>query len=177
MDAVEEEGQARKAEERAQRYALLQNVPPAPVWNRERGRGGKRFHMTPIHVPQNLDDAILDLHRRQLAQKILSEEQQQRTIQDYRAEIIRVEAERQRQVEKRQLEQQRVAEELEVLQVARRVEPAPIVQINQIMEEWRNEDVDALDYEGQQNRDDNGDLHVDRKMQEDILRIVSNIFH
>ena len=88
-----------------------------------------------------------------------------------------MEAERQRQVEKRQLEQQRVAEELEVLQVARRVEPAPIVQINQIMEEWRNKDVDALDYEGQQNRDDNGDLHVDRNMQEDILRIVSNIFH
>ena len=80
-------------------------------------------------------------------------------------------------MEKRQLEQQRVAEVLEVLQVARRVEPAPIVQINQIMEEWRNEDVDALDYEGQQNRNDNGDLHVDRNMQEDILRIVSNIFH
>ena len=80
-------------------------------------------------------------------------------------------------MEKRQLEQQRVANKLEVLQVARRVEPAPIVQINQIMEEWRNEDVDALDYEGQQNRDDNGDLHADRNMQEDILRIVSNIFH
>ena len=174
MDPVEEERQARRAKERAQRYALLQNVPPAPVWNRGRDRGGRRFHMTPVHVPQNLDDAILDLRRRQLAQQILSEEQQQRTTQDYRAEIIRVEAERQRQVEKRQLEQQRVAEELEVLQVARRVEPAPIVQI---MEEWRNEDVDALDYERQQNRDDNGDLHVDRNMQEDILRIVSNIFH
>ena len=119
----------------------------------------------------------LILRRRQLAQQILSEEQQQRATQDYRAEIIRVEAERQRQVEKRQLEQQRVADELEVLQVARRVEPAPIVQINQIMEEWRNEDVDALDYEGQQNKDDNGDLHVDRNMQENILRIVSNIFH
>jgi len=80
-------------------------------------------------------------------------------------------------VEKRQLEQQRVADELEVLQVARRVESAPIVQINQIMEEWRNEDVDALDYEGQQNRDDNEDIHVNRNMQENILRIVSNIFH
>ena len=140
--------------------------------------------MTSVHVPQNLDDAILDLHRHQLAQQILSEEQQQRTTQDYRAEIIRVEVERQRQVEKRQLEQQRVAEELEILQAARRVEPAPIVQINQIMEKWRNEDVewrnenvDALDYEGQQNRDDNGDLHVNRNMQENILRIVSNIFH
>ena len=137
---------------------MLQNIPLAPVWNRERGRGERRFHMTPIHVPQNLDDTILDLHRCQLAQQILSEEQQQRTTQDYRAEIIRVEAERQRQVEKRQLEQQRVAEELKVLQVARKVEPAPIVQINQIMEEWRNENADALDYEGQQNRDGNGDL-------------------
>ena len=51
------------------------------------------------------------------------------------------------------------------------------MEINQIMEEWRNEDVDALDYEGQQNRDSNGDLHVDRNMQENILRIVSNRFH
>ena len=64
-----------------------------------------------------------------------------------------------------------------MVQAARRVEPALIVQINQIMEEWRNEDVDALDYEGQQNRNDNGDLYVDRNMQEDVLRIVSNIFY
>jgi len=101
MDPVEEEHQARRAEERAQRYALLQNVSPAPVWNRERGRERRRFYMTSVHVPQNLDDTILDLHRHQLAQQILSEEQQQRTTQDYRAEIIRVEVERQRQVEKR----------------------------------------------------------------------------
>jgi len=66
---------------------------------------------------------------------------------------------------------------LEVVQAAKRVEPAPIVQINQIMEEWRTEDVDALDYEEQQNRNDNRDLHVNRNMQEDVLRIVSNIFH
>jgi len=51
------------------------------------------------------------------------------------------------------------------------------VEINQIIENWRNEDVDALDYEGQQNRGDNGDLHVDRNMQENILRVVSNILH
>jgi len=50
------------------------------------------------------------------------------------------------------------------------------VEINQIMENWRNENVDALDYKGQQNRD-NGDLHMDRNIQENILRVVSNIFY
>ena len=94
--------------------------------------------MTFAHVPQNLENAILDLHRCQLAQ------QQQRTTQGHRE----VEVERQRQVE-----------------------------INQIIENWRNEDVDALDYKGQQNRGDNRDLHVDRNMQENILRVVSNIFY
>jgi len=105
---------------------------------RERERQQSKFYLTFAHVPQNLEDAILDLHRCQLAQ------QQQRTTQEYRE----VEVERQRQVE-----------------------------INQIMENWRNKDVDALDYEGQQNREDNGDLHVDRNMQENILRVMSNIFH
>jgi len=51
------------------------------------------------------------------------------------------------------------------------------IQINQIIEEWRNEDADALDYEEQQNRDGNGDLNVNRNMQENILRVISNIFH
>ena len=105
---------------------------------RGRGRQQSKFYLTSANVPQNLEDAILDLHKRQLAQ------QQQRTTQGHRG----VEVERQRQVE-----------------------------INQIMEEWRNEDADALDYEGQQNRGDNGDLNVDRNMQENILRVVSNIFH
>ena len=105
---------------------------------RGRGRQQSKFYLTSANVPQNLEDAILDLHKRQLAQ------QQQRTTQGHRG----VEVERQRQVE-----------------------------INQIMEEWRNEDADALDYEGQQNRGDNGDLNVNRNMQENILRVVSNIFH
>jgi len=51
MDPVEEEHQARRAEERAQQYvvpALLQNIPPASVWNRGRGRG--RFQPTPVYV-------------------------------------------------------------------------------------------------------------------------------
>ena len=65
--------------------------------------------MSSAHVPQNLEDTILDLHRCQIA------DQQQRTTQGHRE----VEVERQRQVE-----------------------------INQIIEEWRNENVGALDYEG-----------------------------
>jgi len=43
------------------------------------------------------------------------------------------------------------------------------------MEEWRNEDADALDYEEQQNIDNNRDLDMDRNIQENILRVVSNI--
>ena len=197
MDPVEEECQARRAEERTQRYVvpvLLQNIPPAPVWNRGRGRGRGRFQPTPVHVPQNLEDAILDLRRRQHNEQqqlqiigggtstlhhlhLLSMEQQQRTTQEYRAQIMRVEAERQRWVEERQIEQQRLVGQLEALQAERRTEPSQIVQINQIMERWRDEDANALDYEEQQNRDGNGDLYVNRNMQENILRVVSNIFH
>jgi len=36
-----------------------------------------------------------------------------------------------------------------VVQAARRVELAHVVQINQIIEGWRNENEDALDYEEQ----------------------------
>ena len=135
---------------------------------RGRGRRRTKFHLTSAHVPQNLDDAILDLCQCQLAQ--------QNQLLDC-LQITRVEAERQRQVKERQLQQQRVVEQLEAVQAVRRVEPAHVVQINQIIEEWRNEDADALDYEEQQNREDIGDLNVDRNMQENILRVVSNIFH
>jgi len=88
MDPAEEEHQARRAEKRAQQYvvpALLQNIPSAPVWNR--GKERERFHITPAHVPQTLENAILDLCRCQLT------EQQQRITQEYRAQVItRVEA-------------------------------------------------------------------------------------
>ena len=91
MNPVEEERQARRAEERAQRHPP--NITLAPVLNRGRGRRRRRrqskFYLTSAHVPQNLEDTILDLHRRQLA------EQQQRTTQGHR----RVEVERQREVE------------------------------------------------------------------------------
>ena len=93
-----------------------------------------KYHLTSTHVPQNLEDAILDLRRRQLTKQLL------RTTQEHRG----VEAENQKQVEEVQINQE--------------------VQMNQIIEEWRNEDADALDYEGQQNRDGNGDLNVDRNM-------------
>ena len=90
MNPVEEEHQARRAEERAQRHPP--NITLAPVLNRgrerERERRQSKFYLTSAHVPQNLEDAILDLHRRQLA------EQQQRTTQGHR----RVEVERQREV-------------------------------------------------------------------------------
>jgi len=103
-----------------------------------RGRRRTKYHLIPAHVPQNLDDTILDLHRCQLAEQLLRTTQEQR----------RAEEQQQRQME-----------------------------INQIMKEWKNEDVDALNYEGQQNRDGNRDLNVDRNMQENILRIVSNRFY
>ena len=102
-------------------------------------------------------------------------EQQQRITQEYRAQIIRVKAERQRQVEERQIEQQRLVGQLEALQAERRIEPSQIVQINQIMERWRDKDANALNYEGQQNKDGNRDLHVDRNMQEDILRVCEDV--
>jgi len=150
MDSAEEECQARRAEERAQQYVVpnfLQNIPPAPVWNKERRRG--KFHMTPAYVPQTLENAILDLRRRQLA------EQQQRITQEYRAQVItRVEAERQRQ---------------EVVQRDREleVEGQRQMEINQMIEEWRNEDADALNYEEQQNRGDIQELN----MQDDVIQI------
>jgi len=79
--------------------------------------------------------------------------------QEYRAQVIRVEGERQREVDKVEINQ--------------------TVEVNQIIEEWRNKDVDALDYEGQQileNREDNEDLHVNRNIQENLLRAISDIF-
>jgi len=59
MDPVEEEHQARRAEERAQR----DQQPVAPILNRGRRRKRTKYHLIPAHVPQNLEDAILDLHR------------------------------------------------------------------------------------------------------------------
>ena len=64
-----------------------------------------------------------------------------------------------------------------MIQAAKRVEPAHVVQINQIVEGWRNENGDTLDYEEQQNREGNRDLYVNENMQENILRVISNIFH
>ena len=64
MDAVEEGRQARRAEEQAQR----DQQPAAPVLNREKGRRRTKYHLTFTHVPQNLEDTILDLCRRQLTE-------------------------------------------------------------------------------------------------------------
>jgi len=61
--------------------------------NRRRERRRTKCHLIPVHVPQNLEDAILDLHRCQLAEQLLRTTQEQR----------RVEEERQRQVEINQI--------------------------------------------------------------------------
>jgi len=62
--------------------------------NRKRGRRRKtKFHLIPVHVLQNLEDAILDLCRHQLAEQLLRTTQEQR----------RVEVERQRQVKINQI--------------------------------------------------------------------------
>ena len=79
--------------------------------------------------------------------------------QEYRVQVITVEGERQREVNKVEINQ--------------------IVEGNQIIKEQRNKNTDALDYEKQQileNREDNRDLHIDRNIQENLLRAVSNIF-
>ena len=49
-----------------------------------------------------------------------------------------------------------------------------MVQINQIIEKWKNEDVNALDCEEYQNEDGNKDLNVDRNIQENILKVTHN---
>ena len=79
--------------------------------------------------------------------------------QEYRVQVITVEEERQREVNKVEINQ--------------------TVKDNQIIEEWRNENTNALDYEEQQileNREDNGNLYINRNMQENLLRAVSDIF-
>ena len=79
--------------------------------------------------------------------------------QEYRVQVITVEGERQREVNKVEINQ--------------------IVEGNQIIKEQKNKNTDALDYEKQQileNREDNRDLHIDRNIQENLLRAVSDIF-
>jgi len=61
MDPAEEECQARRAEEQAQQHPP--NITLAPVLNRGRERRQSKFYLTSAHVPQNLEDTILDLHR------------------------------------------------------------------------------------------------------------------
>ena len=84
MDPVKKEHQAKRAEKQAQR----DQQSAASVQNRGRRRRRTKFHLTFIYVPQNLEDAILDLCRFQLTEQLL------RTTQEHRG----VEAEKQRQM-------------------------------------------------------------------------------
>ena len=171
MDSVEEEHQARRAGNRDKHYVdnpdyhhyhhpLLQNIPPALVWNRRRGRRHhlpllhidannsnnlphypslqnipsapignrdkqRRLYITPLYVPPNLNEAIVDLHRRQQTNQ---------------------------------------------------VQIAPMAHINEMMDEWRNEGDNGLDYNEQQANED-GDQNMDRVIEENLGRvqiIVSN---
>jgi len=63
--------------------------------NRGKERRRTKYYLISIHVPQNLEDAILDLRRHQLIEQLL------RTTQEHRE----VEAENQRQVEEVQINQ------------------------------------------------------------------------
>jgi len=56
--------------------------------NRRRGKWQSKFYLTSTYVPQNLEDAILDLHKHQIAE-------QQRTTQGHRE----VEVKKQKQME------------------------------------------------------------------------------
>jgi len=77
MNAVEEGHQARRAEERAQR----DQQPAAPVLNRKRERKKTKYHLISTYVPQNLEDAILDLRRRQLTEQLLRTTQEHREVE------------------------------------------------------------------------------------------------
>jgi len=57
--------------------------------------------MTLVHVLQNLDNAILDLYRCQLAK--------QHQLLDY-LQITRVEVKKQKEMEERQMQQQRIVQ-------------------------------------------------------------------
>ena len=59
MDAIEEGHQAKRAKEQAQR----DQQPTALVLNRGRRRRRTKYYLTSTHVLQNLENAILDLHR------------------------------------------------------------------------------------------------------------------
>jgi len=49
---------------------LLQNTPPAPVWNRGRG---EKCYTTLLYVLANLDKAIADLHQQQQVNQVQME--------------------------------------------------------------------------------------------------------
>jgi len=89
-----------------------------------RGRQ-RRHYITPLYVPPNLNEAIVDLHRRQ-------------------------------QINQVQIE--------------------PMAHINEMINEWRNEGDNGLDYDEQQANEDS-DQNMDRVIEENLSRVqivVSN---
>ena len=154
MDAVEEEHQARRAEDRAQHHIdnpnhyhhlhpLLQNIPPAPVWNRGRE---ERHHLPLSHIIPN------DLPHYSLLQNIPSTPvwNKGRERRHYITSLY-VSA---------NLDEAIV--DLHRQQQANQVQVEPIAQINEMMIEWRNKGNDALDYDEQKANED-GD-HIEENL-------------
>jgi len=139
MDSVEEEYQARRAEDRARHHIdnpnyhhhyhpLLQNIPLAPVWNK--GRGGRCHlslpHIIPNNIPyypllQNIPPALV-WNRGRGGRCYITPLYVLANLDEAIADLHR-----QQQVNQVQVE--------------------PMAQINEMVIEWRNEEHDALDYD------------------------------
>jgi len=140
--------------------ALLQNIPSAPVVNRRKGR--KRHYETSLSVVHNLDDARLDLHRQQLANQQI-QTLDSRIPQNGENCIFVLN-------HPQVLERECFSGNELSRQTGTRLEEEKRAQVH------RNEDTDALDYREQQILDDNRDLYVNRDIQENLLRVMSDGF-
>ena len=151
MNTIEEEHQARRAEDRAQHHIdnsnhhyhlhpLLQNISSAPVWNRGRER---RHHLPLPHIIPNNLPHYPSLQNISPAPVWNRERERKCYITSLYVPANLDEA----------------IVDLHRWQQVNQVQVEPIAQINEIIIEWRNEGNDALDYDEQQANED-GDQNV-----------------
>ena len=144
MDVVEEEHQARRAEDRAQHHInnpnhyhyhlhpLLQNIPPAPVWNRGRRRRRRHYLPLPHIIPNNFPyypslqniSPVPVWNRGRGERHYITPLYVPANIDEAIADLYR-------------------------WQQANQVQVEPIAQINEMVIEWRNKGNNALDYDKQ----------------------------